>query len=559
MRLHARWLRLLSYLCWLSVTHGAIAQPVNSAVYEAARKKPVGGAPFSIKIKNGLNSLASATATADHESGSIIEVRGPIVVSNSTSASNAADSLLRFNKAVFGLGTNLGDLRAVRESQTLLGKRVVYARYYAGLPVWGEQVQMDFNVSNHLSRMYKSITPFSGTIASVPVLTDEKKGNVITAAIAATKEANAGLVVSGDPTVEQGVILAKDRPMVVCRVRFKSQKPAGSWEVKVDTNTSKVIGKPRNIAQYASAKGHALVYDPNPIQSTGNSGLQRSASFSNVLNAARVPVEVKRLDGSGFLKGDYARISSSTRNTKLEFVFGYDDPRLPEVMAYHWITEAELYLQSLGFTNINDRPIRVNAHCTDEDMSYYDPGDRSLNFGSGGIPDAEDAEVILHELGHAILDDQVPGFANTEDESEAKALGEGFGDYWAESFFSSVGPTNWNVFFDKWDGIPYHGSEHGDPPYLRRLDNTNNFPRPWAGEVHENGQIWSACLWSIRQRVGRTRADKTILQSHYELAAGTATYSDAADAILAVNKALYGGSEGQALVAIFDRFGIGHH
>ena len=31
-------------------------------------------------------------------------------------------------------------------------------------------------------------------------------------------------------------------------------------------------------------------------------------------------------------------------------------------------------------------------------------------FGKGGVDDAEDAEVIWHEYGHAIQDAQVPGF-----------------------------------------------------------------------------------------------------------------------------------------------------
>jgi hypothetical protein len=34
--------------------------------------------------------------------------------------------------------------------------------------------------------------------------------------------------------------------------------------------------------------------------------------------------------------------------------------------------------------------------------------------------------VIVHELGHAIQDDQVPGFGNSE---EGGAMDEGFGDY----------------------------------------------------------------------------------------------------------------------------------
>ena len=50
-----------------------------------------------------------------------------------------------------------------------------------------------------------------------------------------------------------------------------------------------------------------------------------------------------------------------------------------------------------------------------------------LRFGKGGVDDAEDAEVILHEYGHAIHFAQNFSFAS----EEAGAISEGFGDYWA--------------------------------------------------------------------------------------------------------------------------------
>jgi hypothetical protein len=41
----------------------------------------------------------------------------------------------------------------------------------------------------------------------------------------------------------------------------------------------------------------------------------------------------------------------------------------------------------------------------------------------GGVDDAEDADVILHEYGHAIQDNQVPGFGSSlEAGAMAKAL-----------------------------------------------------------------------------------------------------------------------------------------
>jgi hypothetical protein len=63
------------------------------------------------------------------------------------------------------------------------------------------------------------------------------------------------------------------------------------------------------------------------------------------------------------------------------------------------------------------------------------------------VRDAEDAEVIFHELGHAIQDAQVPGLLNDGGE-EVRAISEGFGDYWAASYYAGFGPKDaaWDTF-----------------------------------------------------------------------------------------------------------------
>ena len=62
--------------------------------------------------------------------------------------------------------------------------------------------------------------------------------------------------------------------------------------------------------------------------------------------------------------------------------------------------------------------------------------------------------MILHEYGHAIQDDQVPGFGHG---LRRGAIGEGFGDYWAAAMSSrSPGTPNADdvCIFD-WDGITW--------------------------------------------------------------------------------------------------------
>ena len=70
--------------------------------------------------------------------------------------------------------------------------------------------------------------------------------------------------------------------------------------------------------------------------------------------------------------------------------------------------------------------VRINQWGADNSFATDHPK-LELRFGKGGVDDAEDAEVILHEYGHAIHFAQNFSFAS----SQAGAISEGFGDYWA--------------------------------------------------------------------------------------------------------------------------------
>ncbi len=52
-----------------------------------------------------------------------------------------------------------------------------------------------------------------------------------------------------------------------------------------------------------------------------------------------------------------------------------------------------------------------------------------LHFGEGGVDDAEDADVVIHELGHGIHDWVTGGGL-----SQKQGLSEGVGDYYAVSY-----------------------------------------------------------------------------------------------------------------------------
>jgi hypothetical protein len=133
--------------------------------------------------------------------------------------------------------------------------------------------------------------------------------------------------------------------------------------------------------------------------------------------------------------------------------------------------------------------------------------DFTLNYGDGGVDDAEDADIIHHEAGHALQEDLIPGFGAS---AEAGALGEGFGDYLAATRHAGLGAFVECV--GAWDATSYSTDV---PPCLRRVDGTKHYPEDIVGEVHADGEIWSAALWQIRQAQGGVVTDTVVVQAHF--------------------------------------------
>jgi hypothetical protein len=295
-----------------------------------------------------------------------------------------------------------------------------------------------------------------------------------------------------------------------------------------------------------SSTGSALVFVPNPVQSLGDESLtDQKDSDAAVPAAAYHAVRLTNLDGSGFLRGDYADVYSSTGDLAFSptntFAYTRSDDRFEQVMAYYWVTEAQKYVHSLGFGStlpaVNNEPqnVRINQYGVDNSFETTHPKDE-LRFGKGGVDDAEDAEVILHEYGHALHAAQNFNF----DPEQNGAISEGFGDYWAVTV-SDVVSTALGVPEQEplpcvadWDSTSYTS---GPVHCLRRVDLNLHYPGDLSGEVHHDGQIWSRALWDIRQALGHVQADTIILQGTNGYT-GT-TMPDLANRTVAAAQSLY--------------------
>ena len=309
--------------------------------------------------------------------------------------------------------------------------------------------------------------------------------------------------------------------------------------------------------------GVGSVFVSNPVQSLGDESLtdQKDADAA-VPATAYHDVTLTHLDGSGFLNGDFATVKSETGNPAYSptntFRYTRHQDEFEQVMAYYWVTEAQTYIHSLGFGEwlrpIDNQPQRVRINQFGADNSFATDHPRlELRFGKGGVDDAEDAEVILHEYGHAIHFSQGFSFAS----EEAGAISEGFGDYWAVTV-SDVVATALGVpeleplpCVADWDSTSYTSAV---PHCLRRVDTNLHYPADLNGEVHHDGQIWSRALWDIRRQLGNATADTIILQGSFDFT-GT-TMPDLATRTVAAAQQLYGDASANIVRQAFVDRGI---
>lgn len=305
--------------------------------------------------------------------------------------------------------------------------------------------------------------------------------------------------------------------------------------------------------------GTGQVFLPNPVAALGNQNLtdQKDADYP-ALAGAYALVTLTNLDGSGFLQGDWANIRSETGppaySATNTFVYRRDDDRFEQVMAYYWITEAQKYLQRLGFgstlppVNQESQDIRINQWGVDNSYSW-DKHD-VVRFGKGGVDDAEDAEVVLHEYGHAIQDAQQSplGFGSSV---EAGSIGEGFADYWAVTVSNALAPTADTPCVADWDSVSYTSET---PHCLRRVDTNLRYPSDLNGRVHHDGQIWSRALWDIRQALGSLVADRIIIAAQFDIP--NPTMPQLAQRTVETAQSLYGAGAAITVRTIFQSRGI---
>lgn len=296
---------------------------------------------------------------------------------------------------------------------------------------------------------------------------------------------------------------------------------------------------------YRRVDGNGYVFNPDPLTSNtvayGGQYVDGNDATNAALDAARFNVTLRDITQNGStysLVGPRAEIIDfDSPNTGLftqnsaNFSFNRQDQGFEPVNVYYHID----YL--IGYINddlgCNVLPYQYNGGVQYDphgaggaDNSYYTGGAGRLSFGEGCVDDAEDSDVIHHELGHGLHDWVTSGGL-----SQVDGLSEGCGDYVAQSYNRGVNIANgywtsadpaWNYVFN-WDG-------HNPCWPGRTTGYGATYPGGLVGQIHTDGQIWASCLMTVWDEIGQERMDK-IFYEGLGMTNGATNQNDAANAV----------------------------
>jgi Zn-dependent metalloprotease len=430
-------------------------------------------------------------------------------------------------------------LTLVATRHSLLGTHTWYQQTYRGIPVLGGFYATHTDARTGKTQVEDGRITIKGTPARTASFARGRAETATTGHLAGSLLRSRAVIIPG-ATAKLGW-------------QVLTNTGRGTVQTVVDAVSGKTLTERTTVKE---VNGSGQVFSPNPVVTLQNESLTDSsnANSSAFTNAYKTVTLTQLTSGITTLKGAYANNTSSSAVTSSTRAYTYNRSQagFEQVMGYYSITSAQEYIQSLGFTDVNNSAQSYKTTGLTDDNSYYDPSTDNITFGTGGVDDAEDAEIIWHEYGHAIQDAQVPGFGSS---NQAGAIGEGFGDYWAYTMSSAVS-SNTTVTplacIGDWDAVSYTSTT---PHCLRRVDGTKVYPGDVDNEVHDDGEIWSRALYDIHNALGRTTANTIILEAQFNYSPST-TFAAAANQTVTAAQSLYGTTAATTVRSAFQARGI---
>jgi Zn-dependent metalloprotease len=504
----------------------------------------------------GRASRLEIAAGVDASGNRLRTLRGRFA-SDTRDRREAARRFLERNAEVLNLRSDLSDLRFARQLDDPGGSTILFEQEHRGRAVFQGVVLVAFDAQGSMIHLQNDHQP-ELTLPVVPSLSAAEAIEIAERALQTRfreSQAHTELIVARGDKQHPGLHL-------VWKVGAVLPEPRGDWHLFVDGHTGKIV---RRLNLMKSTGAACVSCDPNSVTDCGTLFVHHpvdalddpSLSDASDVDAVLQACVLDNLTSTARLDGLWANTSRTANRIgpPYDFLRSANLGAIDELTAYYHADRAKRYLDSLGFPGVMGFSIDIDAHDPAiGDNAHYVPSGDYMEFGVGGVDDAEDPDIVYHEYGHAIQDNQVPNYGIT---AEGGATGEGFGDYWAaaltdDSAATALGPA----CFAAWDAVaynPYAGIKGSG--CLRRVDGVKRYPRDFIWQVHADGEIWSAALWKLRQELGGETADKLVIKSHSFLTS-SARFLHAADALLSADVGLFGGTHQATIENALKMFGL---
>ncbi len=472
-----------------------------------------------------------------------------------------ARQYLTENSHILGIRSEKHILRHTTTRETPGGFHVRFQQFEQNYPVYKADLVVNINRRNQATFVMNSFQPTAFLKDATPAITLD----------AAEKTAQDYLSIEGRIHYrhQETVVYHNDNSSILAHkiTLVPAEELIGDWEILVDARTGEIVRVEDKAVYGHSEKQHVngsgWVFDPDPLtharksyQTGGQFGDNSDANTDSLTahTVERTLLDITLNGGNYELNGPYANIvdaESPFRGTFSQSSSNWHNLRnaaaFEAVNVYYHIDKSMRYInETLGFTLMPFQysgGVRSDPHgLGGSDNSHYIPSTGVVAWGEGGVDDAEDADVILHELGHGLHDWLTNGSL-----SQVNGLSEGCGDYWANSynratgFWTSADPQYYWTF--QWDG-------HNEFWNGRITNYSATYPGGLTGAIHTDGQIWATALMQIWDDIGRTATDANFLEA-LSMTNSATNQEDAAQAFIQADIDLHGGAN---LAAIELRF-----
>ncbi|MEK6286103.1 MAG: M36 family metallopeptidase [Acidobacteriota bacterium] len=165
---------------------------------------------------------------------------------------------------------------------------------------------------------------------------------------------------------------------------------------------------------------------------------------------------------------------------------------------------------------------------------------------------SQDGDVVFHEYGHGVSNRLVGGGSTAcLGGTQAGAMGEGWSDYWAITFYNDgrVGEYCTNNTTNGIRRAAY--TVPANPIHDSYADVGNQ-----GFQVHRDGEVWAATLWDLRTTLGAAIADRLVLEG-MKFTPCSPSFLNARDGILQADQAINGNANRCTIWTVFARHGMG--